>query len=109
MIFENTPGTFDTIYWNIPWVHVQEDYNYENLIELGLFDPGYKNIERFLQLGRAFLKGDGRLIVGTSPDTSNIELFNKLVENNQYASKVIASGGYLSKEVPCKLELIELR
>lgn len=39
---------FDTIYWDLPFVYVPEDYRHNSLLEKAVCDPGYKKIREFL-------------------------------------------------------------
>jgi release factor glutamine methyltransferase len=40
---------FDIIYWNMPFMPIEEGYDYRNVLERGLFDPGYGITETFLR------------------------------------------------------------
>jgi release factor glutamine methyltransferase len=60
-IFEalDSDEKFDIIYWNMPFMPIEEGYNYENVLERGLFDPGYEITETFLKESPKFLNGGG--------------------------------------------------
>jgi release factor glutamine methyltransferase len=56
--------TFDTIYWNMPFIYVAESYHFQSMLERALYDPGYQITENFLVKSRRFLRPGGRLMVG---------------------------------------------
>jgi release factor glutamine methyltransferase len=61
-IFEalDSSEKFDIIYWNMPFMPIEEGYNYQNVLERGLFDPGYKITETFLKESHKCLNGGVR-------------------------------------------------
>ncbi|ESY65885.1 MULTISPECIES: class I SAM-dependent methyltransferase [Mesorhizobium] len=82
---------FDTIYWNIPDVHVPEDYEYANDLERGVFDPGYKMLHSFLKQAAAYLAEDGRVLLEFA-EGDHVTTLSDLAMANGYAIKLIARG-----------------
>lgn len=79
---------FDEIYWNLPFIYVQESYEYRSTLERALYDPGYKYTERFLSEARAYLAPDGRLLVGFA-DFGDIRLFDELAGRFKWSWKEV--------------------
>jgi release factor glutamine methyltransferase len=64
-IFSAVPKQrFDTIYWNMPFLRVPENYRYRSMLERSVFDPGYHLNERFLAEAPRYLAPKGRLLIG---------------------------------------------
>ncbi len=55
---------FDTIYWNLPFIYMSDDYLFQSMLERGLFDPGYRITERFLREACTYLNEGGRVVAG---------------------------------------------
>ncbi len=55
---------FDGIYWNLPFIRMPDNYEHRNVLEYGLFDPGYKFTERFFAEGKNRLTLNGKLYAG---------------------------------------------
>jgi release factor glutamine methyltransferase len=56
--------TFDSIYWNMPFIWRPQTYRWARLLDRSLFDPGYRQTERFLRQARRHLRPGGRLLIG---------------------------------------------
>jgi|SRR3989344_3292121 len=98
---------FDTIYWNTPFIYVLENYQYSSELERGLFDPGYKLIERFLKEGQEHLKANGRILVGTG-NFGNVPKFLSLANKYGYSINLLVKED--SFEInPVDFQLYELR
>lgn len=65
-VFSNVASSesFDTIYWNLPFIYVRTDFFFRGIGERALFDPGYQTIRRFFMEAPAHLKSQGRIIAG---------------------------------------------
>ena len=55
---------FDIIYWNFPFMLIDENYKYRSMLERALYDPGYKLLERFLVEAANYLKTEGYVLLG---------------------------------------------
>jgi len=55
---------FDTIYWNLPFIFVEDDFQFETIVERALFDPGYNATRRFLHEAPKHLSKGGRIVLG---------------------------------------------
>ncbi len=98
---------FDTIYWNTPFIYVPEDYEYISELERGLFDPGYKLTERFLEEAGSYLTQTGRILLGIG-DFGDIPKFKALAEKFGYSIKLLAKEDSTEMN-PVDFQLYELR
>ena len=108
-IFENLglDEKFHTIYWNPPFIYKPNNYKYKSVLERGIFDPGYKLIERFLREGKNHLFDNGRIIIGLA-DFAALDRFHLLVEKFQYnINKVIKENS--TEGHPVQFHLYELK
>lgn len=97
---------FNVIYWNLPFIRVSEDYQYQSMLERGLFDPGYQFTERFLAQAHKHLLPNGRVIVGLA-DFADMPGFEVLAKKHHYKMRKLA--GALSEEInPVEFLLYEL-
>jgi release factor glutamine methyltransferase len=55
---------FNSIYWNLPFIYVDSDFELQSKEEVCLFDPGYKITEEFLKESHNYLLPNGRLFIG---------------------------------------------
>jgi release factor glutamine methyltransferase len=55
---------FNSIYWNLPFIYVDSDFELQSKEEVCLFDPGYKITEKFLEESHNYLLPNGRLFIG---------------------------------------------
>lgn len=55
---------FDTIYWDLPFVYVPEDYRLNSILEKAVCDPGYIKIREFLEQAPDYLNENSRLLIG---------------------------------------------
>ena len=99
--------TFNTIYWNTPFMHMPAGYKHRSVLERGLFDPGYKITERFLKEGRKLLAPKGRILFGTA-DFGDVPLLKKLAGKYGYRIRLIAKESSLEIN-PVVFELYELK
>ncbi len=111
-VFSNVEGKFDTIYWNFPWIFVSEDMEVTPL-ERAYFDPGYKCINRLLKEGKNHLEKDGRILLAIGYNTSNLELFQILVEESGYKTREVLRKRFVPPNdwflLPYDLALLELK
>jgi release factor glutamine methyltransferase len=83
------PGEqFDVIYWNTPFLYQDETYTYRSVLERGLFDPGYKLTDRFLQEAPQYLKKNGYVLFGTG-DFGDVERFKKIADAYYYTYELL--------------------
>ncbi|MFJ8436049.1 methyltransferase [Kitasatospora sp. NPDC094019] len=57
---------FDTIFWNVPWTYVEDDFALSSDIHSAVFDPGYRGQARYLAGAHQHLTDGGRLLLGTA-------------------------------------------
>lgn len=74
---------FDTLYWDLPFVHMPSDYRCRSRLERAVCDPGYSNIERFLKNAPKHLAEKGRILIGFGSN-GDMELLRALAEKYRY-------------------------
>lgn len=82
--------TFDIICWNMPFIPESNEYQYESMLERGLFDPGYRLTDRLLKETPKYLKPKGKLLIG-SGDFADLKRFHELAQQYEYNVKLIVS------------------
>ena len=82
--------TFDTIYWNLPYIFVPDGFQYRNLLEKSVCDPGYQCIERFIRQAPDHLNEGGRILVdfGSHGDMAKLE---SLARSNHLRLELLSS------------------
>lgn len=55
---------FDSIYWNLPFIYADDEFEFRSVLERSLFDPGYRKTAEFLSSAGRFLKPRGRVYAG---------------------------------------------
>ncbi|WP_411139696.1 methyltransferase [Streptomyces sp. x-80] len=70
---------FDTIFWNVPWTYVEEDFPLSTDLHSAVFDPGYQGQARYLAGAAEHLADGGRLLLGTA-DLGDRERLDALAE-----------------------------
>lgn len=81
---------FDIIYWNMPFMPAADNYEYESVLERGLFDPGYRITERFLKEALGYLTENGMVLLGTGEgEFADIPKLLALCEKYNYDAKLI--------------------
>lgn len=107
-LFENVTGTFSTIYWNHPFITAPDDYEYSNIVERAIFDPGYHQLKRFLDEARNHLAPGGRILVGLA-DVGGLDYFRKLADEFGYTEReVIREKGIEGNEIEVTLHELVL-
>jgi release factor glutamine methyltransferase len=81
---------FDAIYWNAPWMETIASEKINDVLEYGLFDNGFKNIERWISQSKYYLKPHGRIYIGHA-DFGDYKRLEKLLETYGFEYKVVAS------------------
>lgn len=99
--------SFDTIFWNWPFVYASEDYEWESLLERSVCDPGYKQLHQFLTDARDHLNPNGRIIL-TFGSNGTYDLFAETVEECCYSMEQIFEG-YLNNPRGGSFWLYELK
>lgn len=56
-------GQYDVIFWNSPWVYIDEGSELSS-IEIAVLDPGYRLLERFLEQSYSRLAPNGKILLG---------------------------------------------
>lgn len=84
---------FDTICWNFPFGD-PAGYSQKretSMLERSLFDPNYGSFRKFVQESRIYLNENGRLLIGFSKSIGDYDKFVRILENNRFRFKVVAS------------------
>jgi Methylase of polypeptide chain release factors len=82
---------FDTIFWDFPFVYTEPNITFESDFYRAFFDPGYRQIERFLREAPTWLEPGGRIIVGFGSN-GNRNLFDNLASGLGYSFKEVSRG-----------------
>ena len=80
---------FNSIYWNLPFIYVDSDFEIQSQEEVCLFDPGYKITENFLKESHNYLLPNGRLLIG----------FGNFGDENLLSSLCLKTGWFLREIV----------
>lgn len=70
---------FDTIFWNVPWTYVEDDFALSTDLHSAVFDPGYQSQARYIWGARKHLADGGRLLLGTA-DLGDRERLDAIAE-----------------------------
>lgn len=70
---------FDTIFWNVPWTYVEDDFALSTDLHSAVFDPGYRGQARYIAGARRHLADGGRLLLGTA-DLGDREQLDTIAE-----------------------------
>ena len=82
---------FDAIFWNMPFIYVDDDYTYRSVLERALYDPGYRLTQRFLSEGKQLLRPGGRLLVGFG-DFGDVDALFALADDFDYVVRETGRG-----------------
>ncbi len=97
---------FDTIFWNVPFGLTDKETVAD--LEKAVFDPHYRNIERFIKEAPAHLKKNGKILIGFSTTLGRYDLLEKFVRESGMSLVLIDEEQ--SEEVhPVKFELFEAK
>ena len=95
---------FDTILWNVPF----EDYDDGNLdiLKIACFDPGYKNLRKFISGARNHLKHkDSNLLIGFSKTLGKYEVLEDLLVKHGFQTPItIAKHSYTREKSGREIE-----
>ncbi len=95
---------FDTIFWALPFGFLDPGIKI-SLQEMQVFDPGYRAIRKFFQTAKKYLKPNGKLLIGFSPDLGHIKLLEEFAkEFNINLSK--KEGKEIQEKKKIKFELL---
>lgn len=97
---------FSTIYWNSNFIYVEPTYTYESVLEMALFDPGYKHLEAFVRGASRHLDAGGRVIVGFG-DFGDQWRLAEFANRNEFEMREICRGPG-DEEGPVSFILFEL-
>jgi methylase of polypeptide subunit release factors len=108
-VFDAVPTNkrFDSIFWAMPFGFVESDEQMD-VVDLQTFDPGYRAISKFFQTAHKYLKEEGRLLVGFSKEIGTEELLHRLVEENNFSIKLLATEEGTEKS-PVSMQIYECR
>jgi release factor glutamine methyltransferase len=103
----STNKKFDVIYWNYPWMEIELDYEFKSELERGLFDPGYKLLEKFFKEAASYLRKNGVIYIGWG-DFGNSETLKKIAAKYNFDQyDVVMESGEEQNDV--KFMLYEFR
>lgn len=95
----NPSEKFDSIYWNVPWVKVPQEYKKEMGVgDYGSFDVEYKAISRFILEGKNYLNKGGALYLGFGLGGSDEQLLEKLIKESGLKKEIVASDCFSNKK-----------
>jgi len=106
-VFDSIPKErkFDTILWLLPFGYLNPKLKI-SLEEMQVFDPGYQSIEKFFRDAKNYIKPNGKLLIGFSPDLGNSTLFNNLTKKYSIKIKVLQETKLLETEF-VRFQLLE--
>ena len=87
-LFEKVKGKFTTIYWNHPFITAPEEYQFENIVERAILDPGYTLLAEFIRDAPSYLAPGGRVLVGLA-DVGGLDYFRKLAKDYGFIEREI--------------------
>jgi release factor glutamine methyltransferase len=101
------PGEkFDTIYWNSNFVHVPEDYVFDEEIHHAFADPGYKAHNRFFKEAALHLESNGKILLGFSSQGDR-DALDALLSSYNYSSRTVSSRTATGPD-PHRFDIVEL-
>jgi release factor glutamine methyltransferase len=90
---------FDTIYWNLPFILVDDDFQFKTIGERALFDPGYNTTRRFLHEAPKHLNKGGRIVLGFGDFGDRSLLYSICRKERLTIQKYASAKGAEGKEV----------
>lgn len=98
-------GTFDLIFWNVPFGYVELGIE-PTPLQRSTLDPGYEATRRYIHQGRRHLKPGGRLVLGFSTVIGRLELVEQIAAEVGLEARItVREEG--PAEFPMPTELIE--
>ena len=80
--------TFDTIYWDLPYIYVPNERECSTMLLKSVCDPGYTALDKFLGKVRNHLNPDGRIILGFSSHGDEVR-FNRMLDKYGFRKELI--------------------
>ncbi len=108
-VFEKvSEKNFDTIFWSMPFGYLSLKTKLKDL-DLMVFDPEYKSINKFILQSEKYLKKNGRLLIGFSESLGDFNLLKKILKENNY--KFICMREIINKELdsPVDMKILEAK
>ncbi len=98
-VFEAVDKThkFDTIFWALPFGFLDPGAKVD-LLDMQLFDPGYRATRKFLKEAKAYLKPNGVILLGFSDDLGNTDLLEDIAREAGVAFEKVAEKEMQEKE-----------
>jgi release factor glutamine methyltransferase len=81
---------FGTIFWNIPFVSVDDSYVYGSMLERAIFDPGYRLTKRFVSESMKYLAPRGRILIGFG-DFGDVDALSRFANDQGYQLTKLSS------------------
>lgn len=79
----NSNETFDIIFWNHPFGHVNKSVNELEMLERAVLDPFYQSLDKYLKMAHEYLdKSGGRLFAGFSITAGDKMAFEAIAHDN---------------------------
>lgn len=81
---------YDVVFWNHPWIPKEDTYDLKTreILEYGLFDPGYKFLKRFISQAEDHLKPDGVIYIGFG-DFGDLDALKSICTANGYKIGIV--------------------
>ncbi len=102
------PGErFNLIYWNLPFIYMQDEFVFQSTLERSLFDPGYQITRNFLSSAPRYLTNHGQIYVGFG-NFGEIDMLNEIAGKLGYSLlEIVRRPGF--EGVAVEFILYELR
>jgi release factor glutamine methyltransferase len=81
--------TFDSIFWNVPFGYIDKRKYDLSILDIAVLDPSYENIRQFIMEGKAYLKLQGKLLIGFSPTLGKIDFLEKFSKEAEMSLTLI--------------------
>jgi len=106
-VFDSIPPatTADIVYWNTPWLNINERRAQKRSPDPCLYDPGYKLLARYVCESEKFITPHGRRFIGTGSGAS-LEKLGLICE--VHGCKPVLMKGLVKRENKQVLSLYEL-
>jgi methylase of polypeptide subunit release factors len=88
-VYDQIPKKYyDIVYWNHPWLPEEENYEYKDELDKGLFDPDYKYLTKYVKGLNVYLSKKGRAFLGFG-DFGDVTILTKIAKESNFSVKEI--------------------
>ncbi|MFI7290604.1 methyltransferase [Streptomyces anulatus] len=99
---------FDTIFWNVPWTYVEDDFALSTDLHSAVFDPGYQGQARYIAGAHKYLADGGRLLLGTA-DLGDRDRLDAIAEEAGVGVELLRRVRRIEEVRVMEYHLLELR